>query len=92
MLTELTDRNPIMNDESFANPSSKVLITTIPEHDWWLKDLLGAYPVRFQPLIPNLIYQYDIFVNFRTPRLDMVNEEIAVKGAGKKGYVHTTNG
>ena len=38
--------------------------------------LLGVVPTRFLPSIPNLPYQYTVYVNFEAPRLDLANDEV----------------
>ncbi len=63
----------------------KCLLSTIPENGDLLNKLLGAGPQVFQPSIPNLIYQYNFFVNYDSERLSHVNEEIALHADGKKG-------
>jgi len=65
-----------------------MLLSTIQEHIEFLDDLVGVHPVAFQPSIPNLIYQYNFYVNYPETVLSVPNPEIAVegKGDGKKGW------
>lgn len=42
-----------------------------------MHELLDLKRVAFQPSIPNLIYQYDLYTNFEPTALGAVNPEIA---------------
>jgi hypothetical protein len=57
-------------------PRGKLLLSTIPEHEGFLHALLGVSQPRFRPSIPNLIYQYSLYVNYPSPPLMKLNPEI----------------
>jgi len=65
-------------DSSCINtyPKGRFLLSTVAEHDWLLRQLLGASICKFRPCIPTLIYQYSFFVNYNSTRLDNYNPEI----------------
>lgn len=54
----------------------KILATTVRENEGTLRELLGAEPVRFRPAIPSLVYQYELFANYHSPRLACPNPEL----------------
>lgn len=56
--------------------TGKVLGTTVIENASLLHDLLGASPTAFQPSIPNLVYQYNLFTNYPSAVFDVKNPEI----------------
>lgn len=41
-----------------------------------MQELLGANPCKFKPSIPNLVYQYSLYVNYESHRLSAENPEI----------------
>jgi EEF1A lysine methyltransferase 1 len=41
-----------------------------------LTDLLGAKTTLFQPSIPNLVYQYNLFTNYPSTVFSKTNPEI----------------
>jgi hypothetical protein len=57
-------------------PRGKLLLSTIPEHEGYLHALLGCAQPRFRPSIPNLIYQYSLYVNYPSAPLMKLNPEI----------------
>jgi hypothetical protein len=57
-------------------PKGKLLLSTIPEHEGYLYVLLGCYQPRFRPSIPNLIYQYSLYINYPSAPLQQLNPEI----------------
>lgn len=57
-------------------PRGKLLLSTIPEHEGYLYALLGCYQPRFRPSIPNLIYQYSLYINYPSAPLQSLNPEI----------------
>lgn len=59
-----------------ARPGARLLCTTIAENQALLHDILGVWPALFRPSIPNLVYQYSTYVNYRSERLDQLNAEI----------------
>ena len=55
-------------------PGGKVMCTTVAENERLLDSLfVGIQPVRFMPSIPNLPYQYRLFLNYE-PRSQGLNE------------------
>lgn len=54
----------------------RVLCTTISENEPFMKELLGASPCAFKPSIPNLVYQYSLYVNYDSKRLGAANPEL----------------
>ena len=59
-----------------GGPEGKVILTTVAENEALLGRLLGASLRAFQPSIPNLVYQYNVFTNYTTEVLDQRNPEI----------------
>lgn len=53
-----------------------VLLTTILENAPLLEELFGVKPNKFRPSIPNLVYQYHIFTNYKSTGLSQVNSEV----------------
>lgn len=53
-----------------------VLCSTISENAAFMKELLGASPCAFKPSIPNLVYQYSLYVNYDSKRLGAANPEV----------------
>lgn len=53
-----------------------VLCTTISENAPFMQELLGASPCAFKPSIPNLVYQYALYVNYDSKRLGTANPEL----------------
>merc|ERR1712093_908720 len=41
-----------------------------------MQALLGLQPVRFRPSIPTLVYQYSVYTNYQSDRLEALNPEI----------------
>lgn len=54
----------------------KIVATTVAEKAGLLKSLLGLRPAPFRPAIPNLVYQYDLFLNFEPTSLGRANPEV----------------
>lgn len=54
----------------------KVLGTTIGENAPFLERLLGLKPCVYQPSIPHLVYQYNVYVNYDSERMSKRNPEI----------------
>lgn len=69
-------------------PRGKVLCTTIRENaEMLFRELSGARPQAFQPAVPNLPYQYDLFLNYESARMSEPNPEIhGVEHHGKTSY------
>lgn len=65
-------------------PKGKLLLSTIPEHEGYLYALLGCYQPRFRPSIPNLIYQYSLYINYPSEPLMKFNPEIDDEETEKK--------
>ncbi|CAL1169625.1 unnamed protein product [Cladocopium goreaui] len=53
-----------------------LLCTTIAENAAMMLELMGLHPAKFRPGIPNLVYQYSIYVNYSSDRLKALNPEI----------------
>jgi len=49
---------------AFNAPGGMFLGTTVVENKDMINELLGGIPCAFQPSIPNLVYQYNTYVNF----------------------------
>eukprot|EP01060_Flectonema_neradi_P023969 TRINITY_DN323_c7_g1_i1.p1 TRINITY_DN323_c7_g1~~TRINITY_DN323_c7_g1_i1.p1 ORF type:complete len:405 (+),score=88.19 TRINITY_DN323_c7_g1_i1:49-1215(+) len=63
-------------------PGGKIISTTLVENEGIMHTLLGCKPVKFQPSIPNLVYQYNTYCSFSpTQFLDEINPEIAISDA-----------
>ncbi|CAN0468825.1 unnamed protein product, partial [Phaeothamnion confervicola] len=54
----------------------RILASTISENAPLMLELLRVRPVAFKPSIPNLVYQYDFYTNYESPRLAKRNLEI----------------
>jgi hypothetical protein len=54
----------------------KLMLTTIAEHEQWLKELLGVHRAAYRPSIPNLIYQYSLYINYPSQIMSDLNPEI----------------
>ena len=63
------------NDENGV-PLGKVVCTTILENAALLEDILGVKSTNFQPLIPNLVYQYNLYTNYPSDTYAKRNHEI----------------
>ena len=63
-------------DDQWADNPHFFMLTTVRENAPWLKDLLGVSPQKFRPSIPNLVYQYDLYVNYESEPLSRLNPEI----------------
>ncbi|DBB12443.1 TPA: hypothetical protein ACH3X3_005248 [Trebouxia sp. C0006] len=57
-------------------PEGRILLSTIPENDSFLKKLLGVDMQNFKPSIPRLVYQYCIYVNYSSELLSQPNPEV----------------
>ncbi|KAL0221922.1 hypothetical protein RCL1_001776 [Eukaryota sp. TZLM3-RCL] len=56
---------------------TRILITTIAENKDFVYTLFKqAVPQAFKPSVPNLIYQFDCFVNYESSNLCYVNDEL----------------
>jgi hypothetical protein len=66
-------------------PRGKMLLSTIPEHGRFLEQLLGVKPASFLPSIPNLIYQYNFYINYPSKHLAVLNPEVAADGGPRQG-------
>lgn len=49
---------------------------TVAERGPLLESLLGLSEAPFKPSIPNLVYQYSLFLNFDAQVLNEVNQEV----------------
>ncbi|CAE7227960.1 EEF1AKMT1 [Symbiodinium sp. CCMP2456] len=59
-----------------ACEGARILCTTIAENAQLMAELLDLHPVLYRPGIPNLVYQYSIYVNYESDRLNELNPEI----------------
>lgn len=57
-------------------PACRILVSTIVENQEMMKELLDVEPQKFQPSIPNLVYQYNFYCNYKSEGLDVRNDEI----------------
>ena len=55
---------------------AKVLGTTVIENGPLLLEILGLSPTAFQPSIPNLVYQYNLFTSYESSVFAVKNPEI----------------
>jgi len=60
----MTAKYVLKGDPTTSNTKSFVLATTVAENHDILRRLLGVSQAKFRPSIPNLVYQYDTFINF----------------------------
>ena len=61
-----------------GNPLGKVVLTTVRENADLLNELFGVTPTAFQPSIPHLVYQYDLYTNYNSSTFSKLNPEIPV--------------
>ena len=59
-----------------VSKSGAILLSTIAENQDMMNELLDVTPVVFQPSIPNLVYQYNLYSNYNSERLATINDEI----------------
>ena len=59
-------------------PYGKCVCTTIHENAALLKEILDITPTAFQPSIPNLVYQYNLYTNYPSDTYSKLNPEIPV--------------
>lgn len=57
----------------------KILTCSIAENATLLERLLGLKMKKYQPSIPHLVYQYNVYANYEDEELDKVNSEIAME-------------
>lgn len=57
-------------------PLGKVVCTTVIENAEVLNEILGVTPTVFQPAIPNLVYQYNLFTNYPSDTYSKRNPNI----------------
>ena len=55
-----------------------VFATTVRENQFLMRELFDAQPTVFRPKIPNLVYQYNIFLNVESDVMSEPNHEIEV--------------
>ncbi|CAE7837205.1 EEF1AKMT1 [Symbiodinium sp. KB8] len=63
-------------EEQLSARGNLVIATTIHENAEFMGELLGVQPTAWQPSIPNLVYQYDLYANFPSERFAEKNPEI----------------
>jgi len=62
---------------AFNSKSGIFLGTTVVENKEMIEELLAGKPTKFQPSIPNLVYQYNSYANFdAVSHLNVRNPEI----------------
>lgn len=71
----LLKSSPLEKDAD-GNCAAKVIGTTIIENEPMLKECLGLSATAFQPSIPNLVYQYNLFTNYPASTFAKRNPEI----------------
>ena len=59
-------------------PFGKAVMTTVCENAGFLEESLGGISTAFQPSIPNLVYQYNLFTNYPSAEFEKINPEIPV--------------
>jgi len=47
-----------------------------------MREVLSVKPTKFRPSIPNLVYQYDLYTNYNSKALDLINPEIDADEGG----------
>ena len=62
--------------DSNGIPLGKAVMTTVIENAQLLKEHLNSEPRAFQPSIPNLVYQYNLFTNYPSITYSARNPEI----------------
>ena len=67
---------PTANGGVYTGGAARLICTTVQESAPWMAELLGVKPVRFQPSIPNLVYQYHTFTNYESERLAKPNPDV----------------
>ena len=61
----------------YVAPSrGKVLVSSVAENGALFRRLFGAHGLKFRPSIPHLVYQYDLFANYETTKLNELNKEV----------------
>jgi 16S rRNA G966 N2-methylase RsmD len=65
------------DDVTDVSKNGAILLSTIAENQDMMNDLLNVTPVVFQPSIPNLVYQYNLYSNYNSERLSTINDEIS---------------
>jgi len=58
------------------SPGGKIILTTVAENKEMLKEMLGVAPCAFQPSIPHLVYQYNLYTNYESETFSRKNPEI----------------
>jgi hypothetical protein len=66
----------IAKKDEEGNVIAKFLCSSIAENKDMLKNLISVDIKKYQPSIPNLIYQYNLFSNYEDEELNIINEEI----------------
>jgi EEF1A lysine methyltransferase 1 len=75
-ITEAVWRKYAQAVQLLLKPGGKIICTTIAENAALLQSLFGVTSAQFKPSIPNLVYQYDLYTNFRPTVLAQVNPEV----------------
>ena len=66
----------LLPSDADGKPMGNIFCSTIDENKDFMKELLDVDPIAFRPSIPNLVYQYSFYVNFKHPDQDEKNPEI----------------
>ncbi len=71
----------LLKNDPLGVPGHKgiVLGTTVSENSYLMKDLFDADPTIFKPVIPHLVYQYNVYINVEECNtLRMTNPDIQI--------------
>lgn len=63
--------------KKLRKPGCKLICSTISENADLMKNLLDVTPVVYQPSIPHLVYQYNLYTNFSHELFEQKNSELA---------------
>jgi hypothetical protein len=67
-----------VGNDANGSPLGKVVMTTVAENSALLLEHLGGVSAVFQPSIPNLVYQYNLFTNYPSTVYSELNPEIPI--------------
>ncbi|KAG2378866.1 hypothetical protein C9374_008014 [Naegleria lovaniensis] len=63
--------------KKLGKPGCKLICSTISENADMMKNLLEVTAVEYQPSIPHLVYQYNLYTNFKHDLLQQKNSELS---------------
>jgi EEF1A lysine methyltransferase 1 len=76
-ITEEVWRLYAVTARALLKPSGRVICTTVAENASLIEELFpGAKRTDFQPSIPHLVYQYDLFCNWESVAFKKLNPEL----------------